>query len=46
MDEVMQRAVVRERRWSCERVTERDELVGRMRAVSRLPQLQEGARGQ
>lgn len=32
-------ADVSERRWSCESVTEREELVGRMREVSRLPQL-------
>lgn len=39
-------AEVRLRRWSWERVTERDELVGRMRAVSRFPQLSEGGWGQ
>lgn len=32
------REVVVDRRWSCESVTERDEFVGRMRAVSRFPQ--------
>lgn len=32
------REVVVERRWSWSRVTERDELVGRIREVSRLPQ--------
>jgi hypothetical protein len=31
-------AVVRVRRERCERVTEREELVGRLRVVSRLPQ--------
>lgn len=35
----MQRAEVRERRWSWESVTESDELVGRISVVSRLPQL-------
>ena len=34
----LQEAVVWVRRSSCERVTEREELVGRLRAVSRLPQ--------
>lgn len=36
----MHLAEVRERRSSCERVTDNDELVGRMSLVSRLPQLQ------
>lgn len=34
----LQAAVVRVRRSAWERVTEREELVGRLRAVSRLPQ--------
>ena len=36
------RAEVSERKWSCESVTERDELVGRIKPVSRLPQLHRG----